>query len=382
MKYSGRGVTAVEERELWHMPILLLALLAVTLRGVGTPASLEACVSGRDAASSSRVPCCARRRVAAQAQTTHLLIIVGLAGDPEHGELFRKWGTTLAETASSRLGVPKSNIVYLTDEEKPQGMATGRSTREEIVKAFGVLASGAGDDDTVMIVLFGHGTFDGKLAKFNVPGPDMSPADFAPLLARLRSKHVVFVNTASASGPFVEALSGPGRVVLAATRTGAEKFATLFGGPFVDAFATEAADTDRNGRVSVLEAFEYARKQVAAEYQRNGLLQTEHAILDDNGDKEGSMESGRAGEGRAGCRGPEPRVDPCRGGAGHRTAARAVCRAPGAGAADRVVEAAEERDGPGEVRSRAGKAGHRAGAKGTADSGRGRKEQMRSAAAF
>ena len=104
---------------------------------------------------------------------------------------------------------------------------------------------------------------------------------------------MVFVNTASASGPFVEALSGPGRVILAATRTGAEKYATLFGGPFVDAFATEAADTDRNGRVSILEAFDYARKQVAAAYQREGLLQTEHAILDDNGDKQGSMEPGR-----------------------------------------------------------------------------------------
>jgi uncharacterized membrane protein len=30
VKYSGRGVTAVEERELWHMPILLLALLTLT----------------------------------------------------------------------------------------------------------------------------------------------------------------------------------------------------------------------------------------------------------------------------------------------------------------------------------------------------------------
>jgi len=130
------------------------------------------------------------------------------------------------------------------------------------------------------------------VAKFNLPGPDMTPAEFAPLVAKLRSKRLVFVDTTSASGPFVEALSGPGRVVLTATRTGAEKFATLFGGPFVDAFATEAADTDRNGRVSILEAFEYARKQVAAEYQRNGLLQTEHALLDDNGDKEGSMEVG------------------------------------------------------------------------------------------
>jgi hypothetical protein len=230
--------------------------------------------------------------VSTAAQTTHLLIVVGLAGDPEHGELFRKWGTTLATTASTRLGVPKQNILYLSDEETAQPPVTGRSTREDVVKAFAALASQAGEDDTVLIVLFGHGTFDGKVAKFNLPGPDMTPAEFAPLLAKLRSKRVVFVNTASASGPFVEALSGPGRVILTATRTGAEKFATLFGGPFVDAFSTEAADTDRNGRVSILEAFEYARKQVAAEYQRNGLLQTEHALLDDNGDKEGSMEVG------------------------------------------------------------------------------------------
>jgi hypothetical protein len=121
----------------------------------------------------------------------------------------------------------------------------------------------------------------------------MAPADFAPLLARLRSKRVVFVNAASASGPFVEALSGPGRVIVSATRTGDEKYATLFGGPFVDAFSTEAADADRDGKVSILEAFDYAKRAVAASYQREGLLPTEHALLDDNGDRQGSMEPGR-----------------------------------------------------------------------------------------
>jgi Peptidase C13 family len=224
----------------------------------------------------------------AYAQTTRLLIVVGLGGDPEHGELFRKWGTTLVETASGKLGVPKGNIIYLADDQQ----APGRSTRDAVVKAFGDLAAQAGEEDTVAIVLFGLGTFDGKVAKFNLPGPDMTAEEFAPLLAKIKSKRVVFVDTASASGPFVEALSGPGRVILAATRTGAEKFATLFGGPFVEAFSTEAADTDRDGRVSFFEAFEYARKQVAASYQREGLMQTEHAVLDDNGDREGSMEPG------------------------------------------------------------------------------------------
>ena len=219
----------------------------------------------------------------AAAQSTHLLIVVGLAGDPDHGELFQKWGTTLADTATGKLGVAKESVTLLSGD---------RATRAEVIKAFGALATAAGKDDTVMIVLFGHGTFANKVAKFNLKGPDMTPDDFAALLKRLPSKRVVFVDTASASGPFVEALSGPGRVIVTATRTGAEQYATLFGGSFVEAFTTESADADRNGRVSVLEAFEYARRQVAASYQREGLMQTEHALLDDNGDREGSMEPG------------------------------------------------------------------------------------------
>lgn len=221
---------------------------------------------------------------AAYAQASHLLIIVGLAGDPEHGALFKKWGTSLADTATTKLAVPKDNVTLLADE---------RATRDEVTKAFAALATKAGPEDTVMIVLFGHGTFAANVAKFNLPGPDMTPKDFAPLLDRLTSKRIVFVDTASASGPFVEALSGPGRVIVAATRNGDEKFATLFGGPFVEAFSAEAADADRDGRVSILEAFDFAKRAVAATYQREGLLPTEHSILDDNGDHQGSMEPGR-----------------------------------------------------------------------------------------
>jgi hypothetical protein len=221
------------------------------------------------------------------AQSTHLLIVVGLAGDPEHGELFTKWGTTLADAATQKLGVPKDNVTLLSGSTV---------TKDVVVKAFGMLAAKAGADDTVVVVLFGFGTYANKVAKFNLTGPDMTPEDFQPLLAHLKSKRVVFADTTSASAPFVEALSGPGRVIVAATRTGGEMYATLFGGPFVEAFSTDAADTDHDGKVSILEAFEYAKKSVAASYQREGLLPTEHSILDDNGDKEGSMDPSRDGK--------------------------------------------------------------------------------------
>ena len=221
---------------------------------------------------------------AAFAQGTHLVVVVGLAGDPEHGELFKKWGTTLADTATGKLNVPKDHVILLTD---------AAATRDGVTKALGEVAAKAEEHDTVVIVLFGHGTFAAKTAKFNLTGPDMTPQDFAPLLAKMKSKRVVLANTTSASGPFVEALSGPGRVIVSATRTGGEMFATLFGGPFVEAFANESADADRDGTVSILEAFDHARRAVAASYQREGLLPTEHALLDDNGDKEGSLEPGR-----------------------------------------------------------------------------------------
>ncbi|HYT68463.1 MAG TPA: hypothetical protein VEL51_18700 [Vicinamibacterales bacterium] len=216
--------------------------------------------------------------------SSYLLIVVGLAGDPEHGELFHKWGTTLAATATEKLAVPKENVTLLMD---------AAATRDGVIKAFGALAARANEDDTVLVVLFGHGTYANKVAKFNLSGPDMTAQDFEPLLAKLKSKRVVFADTTSASGPFVEALSGPGRVIVAATRTGGEMFATLFGGPFVEAFSSESADGDHDGKISVLEAFDFARKSVAASYQKEGLLPTEHPVLDDNGDKEGSLEPGR-----------------------------------------------------------------------------------------
>jgi hypothetical protein len=220
------------------------------------------------------------------AQTTHLAVIVGLSGDPEHAQLFERWATTLVE-ASGRLGVASDRVTFLSESADGKGV-TGKSTKEEITKAFDTLAKAA-EEDVVFVVLIGHGSFDGKVAKFNLPGPDMTPADFEPLLKRVRSKHVVFVDTSSASGPFVEALAAPGRTIVAATRNGSERFATLFGGYFVDALAGSEADADKNRRVSVLEAFAYAKREVGLAYEHEGIMLTEHPILSDNGEREGTQ---------------------------------------------------------------------------------------------
>jgi hypothetical protein len=223
-----------------------------------------------------------------------LLIVVGLSGDPETGKLFHKWGNTLAD-ASERLGVTPERLVYLTDaEQEGDKRATGRATRDEITKALDAIAKQAGPDDVVFITLIGHGSYSNGTAKFNLPGPDIAPAEFNAALKKIPSKQIVFVNTASSSGPFVEDLSGPGRTIVTATRNGAEQYDALFGGYFVDALTSGDADGDKNQRVSVLEAFQYAKREVARAYEREGLLSTEHALLDDNGDKEGTQDPAAA----------------------------------------------------------------------------------------
>ncbi len=220
-----------------------------------------------------------------------LLIVVGLAGDPEHAKLFHKWGATLAE-ASEKVGVPPDRLVYLADQVgEGESKVNGRSTRDEIDKALAGFAKAATPEDVVYVVLLGHGSADsGSGAKFNLPGPDISPADFNTMLKRLPTRNIVFVDTSSSSGPFIEGLSAQGRTIITATRNGAEQFTTLFGGFFVEAFSAEGADADKNKRVSMLEAFRYAKGEVTRAYEREGLLATEHSMLDDNGDKQGSQD--------------------------------------------------------------------------------------------
>lgn len=231
-----------------------------------------------------------------------LLIVVGLAGDPESakdiGKTFHKWGNDLA-TASEKLGVPQDRLVYLVDAPaEGDARVTGKSTRDEMVKALEGFAKKATAEDVVFIVLIGHGSDTGGTPKFNLPGPDISAPEIDGLLKKLPTKQVVLVNTASASGPFIEALSAPGRTIVTATRNGAEHFTTLFGGYFIEALTSNAsaADADKNRRVSVLEAFQYAKTEVTRAYEREGLLSTEHALLDDDGDKEGSPEPSATGK--------------------------------------------------------------------------------------
>jgi hypothetical protein len=226
--------------------------------------------------------------VPAAAQDTHLLVVTGLEGDAEHGDRFFDWASSLVDTVRTRFQLPAEQVIFLSEkpERDPKKIA-GRATKDAIDKALAGISARAKPTDVVYVVLFGHGSSDGSDARFNLPGPDLTAADFGKMLARFQTQRVVFINTTSSSGEFVKALSGPRRTILTATRTGAERFDTQFGAFFVEAITSDAADGNKDRRVSVLEAFLYARGQVQRAFEKQGFLQTEHALLDDDGDGEG-----------------------------------------------------------------------------------------------
>jgi hypothetical protein len=218
------------------------------------------------------------------AQDTHLLVIAGVEGDPEHGEQFHKWATAFIDAAKKKGGLGDADVTYLSDKvERDPARIGGRSTAENVKKAFADLAEHARPSDEVFIVLFGHGSYNNGVAAFNLPGPDLSVADYGKMLDKIRSARVVFVNTASSSGEFAKALAGPGRTIVTATRTGGERNEPRFPSYFVEAYTGEGADRDRNGRISVQEAFEYAKSKVQQAFEREGYVLSEHATLEEGG---------------------------------------------------------------------------------------------------
>ncbi|MGA2247999.1 MAG: hypothetical protein ABSH48_23680 [Verrucomicrobiota bacterium] len=201
-----------------------------------------------------------------------LVLVIGAAGETEYGEQFSNWAD-LWKQAGAQGGL--QTLVIGEDKDSP----TNDRTRLLAVLTNEV-AKPAGE---LWLVFMGHGTFDGRSAKFNLRGPDLSAADLAGVLKPCH-RPLAVIQCASASGPFINALSGPDRVIVTATRSGYEVNATHFGGYMARAIADPAADLDKDGQTSLLEAFLLASREVAQFYKEAGRLATEHPLLDDNGD--------------------------------------------------------------------------------------------------
>lgn len=198
-----------------------------------------------------------------------LVLVRGVAGDPEFETEFAE-----TEAAWSAAAERAGDIRVQRVAAKPELRKALETARPEA----------AGE---LWIVLIGHGTDDGRTAKFNLAGDDVSAAELAAWL-KPWTKSLIVINGSSSSAAFIPALSGRDRVIITATQSGAEVFAPRFGLQLARVLAAPETDLDRDGAVSLLEASVVAANRVAAGYQAGNQLAAEHALLDDNGDGKGT----------------------------------------------------------------------------------------------
>ncbi len=234
----------------------------------------------------------------ARAQT-HLVIVSGLGGEPRFTQEFAQLSESLATAAAKRFAIPDSDIVWLGEDAATRAPHfAGQSTKENVERVVTRLAARAGSGDQIVIVLVGHGSGEREDSKLSMPGVDLTARDFAQLLAKFPTQKVAFVDLSSASGDMLPLLAAPNRVIITATKSSFERNESHFGQFFVDALTKDVADTDKDGRVSLLEAFRYAAAETKRLYDDDSRLQTEHAQLDDMGAKAGVGDpDGHSGQG-------------------------------------------------------------------------------------
>jgi hypothetical protein len=211
--------------------------------------------------------------------TNYYVTVAGLGGTPEYETQFKKWAADIDQ--SFRSNGPGSQVETLT------GAA---ASRERLAATLTRLSTQVTEDDSLALLLIGHGSFDGTDYKFNVPGPDISAGEIASLLNHIAARRQLVAVMTSASGAAIHGLEKNGRIVITATKSGTEKNATVFARYWVDALRDPAADTDKNGTVSALEAFRYAQRKTAAYFEGQKLLATEHAMLNGSGAQDAGVE--------------------------------------------------------------------------------------------
>jgi hypothetical protein len=206
---------------------------------------------------------------------TYYVTVAGLGGEPDYEQRFTAAAKDL-DKAFKGAGA-SAHVTTLTGKD---------STRAKLTEVLSGVARDAKAEDDFVLVLIGHGSFDGQEYKFNLVGPDVSGTELAGMCDKISARRQLIVDTTSASGGAVVALRRQGRGVVTATKSGTEKNATVFARYFVESLQDPAADVDKSDSVTALEAFEYADRKTAAFYESQKRLATEHAVFEDTGKNE------------------------------------------------------------------------------------------------
>ena len=271
-----RGVLRVAQvvfwEEIYKIKSVLLALMFVSFAKAQTPALEEGAEYFLDSPNVGK----------------YAVIMAGPTVGETNQTQFRQWAFSLHDILARDYGYSSDSIILLYDKGQTDSVGDeridGACDRGGIEQGLASLAARVSTGDQITLYLIGHGSGAEEESKFNIVGPDITGAEFAELLDQFKDQSIAIVNTTSASYGFSTSLSGEGRVVISSTRSPSERYDPIFSRYFIEALDNRNGDRDKNNRVSMLEAFDYAKSNVEAWYEEQGRLASEHAGLDDNGD--------------------------------------------------------------------------------------------------
>ncbi len=215
--------------------------------------------------------------------SVYYVTVAGLGGEPDYEQRFTANANDL-----DKLFKASGNGAHVTT------LSGSQATKAQLTSTLTSIAHDARPEDDFVLILIGHGSFDGSNYKFNLVGPDITAQDLAGLCGHIPAKRQLIVNATSASGGSVAALEKPGRGVIAATKNGTEKNATVFARYWVEALQDPTADLDKSDSISAMEAFAYAQRKTAAFYESQKRLATEHPVFEDTGKSEPVREASRS----------------------------------------------------------------------------------------
>lgn len=204
--------------------------------------------------------------------SVYYVTVAGLGGEPDYEQRF----TANAKDLDKLFKDSGSGAHVYT-------LTGAQATKAQLTETLMSVARDAKPEDDFVLMLIGHGSYDGADYKFNLVGPDITAAELAGFCDRIPARRQLIVNATSSSGGSVAALEKPGRGVIAATKSGTEKNATVFARYWVEALQDPTADIDKSDSINAMEAFQYAQRKTAAFYESQKRLATEHPVFEDAG---------------------------------------------------------------------------------------------------
>ena len=214
---------------------------------------------------------------------TFALVVGGVIRDAEENLKKRASISVLEGFFSGPVKIEQQNIQVLTDTGSGRISDEGRSTADNIKIALEALAGAIKPEDRFVFYYIGQANVVGQHLRLNLSGEDITQDTLSKWLKPVRASSILIVLDCPGAGLAAKALAGKGRVIVCACES-EQHYSTQLSDFFIPALQDLKADSNSDSRVSMLEAFTWASRQVDDWYRQKKLLTTETPVLEDDGD--------------------------------------------------------------------------------------------------